>query len=220
MAVGDPVVIVAPTIVRYTFRNDMGNGKTADNVVDISLESSFTATRADAIADLHDDVIKAWQDKVVGPSWQYGNFVGAHWIDLHSADGETGELAPVAGHPITGTATGAMMAPNCCYLIHKNSTARRGQRQGRMYMVGVAEADADNLGRLTGAVVTSQTTRFEQFRSTIDAIASLSIESAAWRTVHVRKIEKLDPATWTWTSSTIDSVSCDPVIATQRRRMR
>jgi hypothetical protein len=221
MAFDDPVRILAPTMVRYSMVRTLPNNRASAAIVDVSLDVLPTATREDALASTGPWLVGKYQDLIVGPSWQYGTFVGAHWIDLDSLTGQTGFVGPQSGKPVTGTATASMCSPNCSYLIHKNSTSRRGQRQGRLYAVGVAENDVDSNGTLTTAVRNSETAKWEGFRNAIGTVTSLTgVESLAWRTIHVHKPNKDDPATWTWTSSTIDTVSCDNIIATQRKRMR
>jgi hypothetical protein len=88
-----------------------------------------------------------------------------------------------------------------------------------MYLGPIQEADADGVGIVNSAVRTAWTTRVEGLRTAIDAYNSLSVESAAWRTVHVHKLTD-NPSDWTWSSSTINTVDVDPVVATQRRRVR
>jgi hypothetical protein len=48
----------------------------------------------------------------------------------------------------------------------------------------------------------------------------VGLETTAWRVVHVHKVDKADPATWTWSSSDVTAATCDARVATQRRRLR
>jgi hypothetical protein len=216
-----PLTIVAPTIVRYTMKMVWGSSKIATNV-DINVDvSSGVGVRSKAIDALHGMVLPAWQNAMIPNVATDCTFVGAHWIDLDSPDGATGDLSPHAEAPTVGTRSDQMEPPNVCVLIHLNSASHRGERQGRMFFAPVRSAQVDSHGNVLAAAITGWTSQVDGFRQAVDNwTGTVDAESAAWRTVHVHKPNPSDQSTWTWSSTTIDSVSCDPRVATQRRRLR
>lgn len=215
------VVIVAPTIVRFTMQHLLNGTTAADVIVDLSVDAGPTGTRSSAVNDVIGHVSHWWQSHVIVNTWNNITYLGAHWIDIDSTGGATGTIGPSGSDPVTSTNTAPMTTPQVCFLIHKNSIAARGLRQGRLYWPNVGEADVDAKGNLTAPVIASQSGAFEGFRSTVGAYNNPPVvASVAWRTVHVHKPDKTDAGTWTWSSSTIDSCVCDPRVATNRRRYR
>jgi hypothetical protein len=223
MAKGLSAPIVAPTIVRYTFVHILQSGRKADNIMDISIGGSGLADRDAVIDDFNSHIAGYWQD---GPLYNYANtttFEGVHWLDLDSLGGRTGFLGPAGGHPTTGNGSTEPQAPNVAYLIHKNTTAQRGQRSGRCYIGDVREDRVDRNGVVSAPDKTSLNAQFATFKAAIDAYDTpphTGGQPCALRVVHVHKVSKLDPTTWTWSSSDITSFSCDNKVASQRRRLR
>ena len=217
-----PVLIVAPSIVRYSLKGHVAGGHNIVNNVDISLEAPPTKTRSDALSDFHGKLVGFWQDRMVSSMPSVYTFDGAHFVDLNTADGSTGDIAPNPAKPIVGPSGAAATSPQICFLVHLNSSSKRGQRQGRMYFGPIQESQVDGGGVISPSVQTGLQAVVENFRNDIGTYSSLSVESAAWRTVHVHKPDgtKDDPSTWTYSSSTIDNVAVDSQCATQRRRNR
>lgn len=223
MPVGPPVIIVAPTVVRFTMKHTRADGHHMDNVVDISIDGQGVFSRATVMADFLAHVCGFWQDRMLTHMSTGTHFIGASWIDLDSATGGTGALGPAAGHPTAGVTPPPFSSAQVCYLVHKNSTSGRGQRQGRWYVPDVAEGNVDDNGNVTAGAITSITNEANQFRTDVGSyeyVVGSGIHPVALRTVHVHKPVRTDPTTWTWTSSTVDNVVCDGKVATQRRRLR
>jgi hypothetical protein len=220
MAKLPPVHILAPTIVRYTFRHQIAGSKPADNVMDVSIDSEPTSARDTQVDIMNGVMCQLWQDHVVKWGSTTVFFMGAHWIDLNSLSGRTGDLAPHSGSPTNGTSAGPCASRAVSHLIHKLSTTARSQRQGRTYYPGVREGDIDESGNLSAGQVASMTSNFENFRTAISDQLSELEGTAALRTVHVHKANPLDPTTWVWTSSTVNACVCDPMVGTQRQRQR
>jgi len=214
------VAVIAPTIVRVSHHHLYG-GRNIVNVVDINVEALTGSSRADAVTELITHVAAPWQDNMIPNSSTGLTYQGGSWVDLDSATGGSGTFGPAAGHPTVGTRSDAFLPPNTSFLIHLHSTTTRGTRQGRLFIGPCREAQVDGGGNLLAGVASGLAGQVEAVRTAYDSISGGShIESTAWRTVHVHKPSKTDPLTWTWSSSTIDSVSCDAKVATQRRRLR
>lgn len=220
MAVGDPVRIVAPTITRFTMKHTTGGGRRADCVVDVSIDE-FSMSRDEGVNYVADHICAPWQDNILSQVAGNITFLGCHFVDLDSLSGETGDRGPTAGHPTTGAIVGTpFISPQVSYLVHKSAGSHRGTRNGRMYVPGLAESEVDEAGIVQASRVTSFNTKLESFRSALATIGGPLITSTAWRVVHVHKGDPEDPATWTWSSSTITSAFLDVKVATQRRRLR
>ncbi len=218
-----PVVIVAPTIVRYSFHHLLSGNRHFDSVWDISVEGDGVISRDSVLTDFNSHVNGYWQDKVVGPVLgTTTGFTGSDWIDLDSTTGATGVLGPAGGHPIVGTNPPPYAPHSVCYLIHKNSTAHRGQRQGRAYIPNIPEGKVGDDGILDGTFRSSIQTLMEAWRTQVGSYTypASTANPAALRVVHVRKPAPDDATTWVWSSTTVNSLTCDPLAGTQRRRMR
>lgn len=219
MAVGDPVRIVAPTVVRIGMTTGVNGNRHAVNISDVSLDAAG-GSRADFIAHCVPLIVKAWQNDIVGHYGPGLGFIGATWIDLDSLDGGSGFQTPDPTAPTTGTDSNVLAPPNVALLIHKNTITGRGHRQGRWFLPSVAEGKVDAAGVVEGATRVAWETNANAYRLAIEATASGGGTSAKLRVVHVHKGVKDDPATWTWSSSDVGNCTVDAVVATSRRRLR
>lgn len=109
-----------------------------------------------------------------------------------------------------GTGGGTPLPNNCAYLV-KKSTALGGRRnRGRMYLPCPSEADVDGAGLVLAASVTALNVQLAKLQS--------------GGTVHTAFGFVADPVvlheTGSQTPATVSDLSCQPKIATQRRRMR
>lgn len=220
MTVGDPVRVVAPTIVRITYKHVHTNGKAIDNVVDISLDE-FGVARDAAVAVMVGRVNKPWQQHMLQLMANNITFTGCAWIDLDRLDGTAGFQSPDGSASTTGALTVASLPPNSALLVRKNTAAVRGERQGRMFIAGPPEDSIGEDGAVTGAFATNSNNELAQYLSAIQSLPGTpALATTAVRVVHVHKHDSDDPADWDWSSSTVNSLVLDAKIATQRRRLR
>lgn len=214
-----PHIPVVPTICRFAMHSTISGGHRITNVIDVSIDSSIAGTREDSVNQAGPFIVAHWQSRIIAPGANTVNFTGCTFVDLHSVDGHTGSIPPQSGQPVTGTDGSTQASPQVAYLIHKNSTTRRGARQGRLYHGPVAEGNVDAAGVVSSAAMGALDSRFNGFRNDIGTHTDTAIESMAWRIVHVHK-PSADPDTWTYDSSTIDACVTDSQCATVRRRNR
>lgn len=218
-----PVKILAPSIVRYTMRMLCNGNVECNNIVDIALDASGVISRDTIIDDFNSHVNGLWQDSILGLYADVTEFLGSKWMDLNDTAGRTGDLGPASGHPTHGSAAGNQVPPNTAYLVHKMSSPKRGQKNGRMFVGDVNENSVDSRGFLSSGVKSSINTATNAFRTDVSSYqytGDVGAFPAAWRTVHVRKIDKLDPTTWVWSSSDITECVVDNLVASQRGRNR
>jgi len=134
--------LIAPGVVRYAV-NGTYDGHDVVNIVDMRLDTTGSiADRAGAAFDQAGIIINEWKDSMLPLMVSSYKAVSVSWIDLESEEGSVGERSSTdsTAFPASGSSGGAAMPGNVAARINKNTTATRGQRQGRMYLVGVSEA--------------------------------------------------------------------------------
>ena len=217
------VTIIAPTILRATFHQTLANNRTSDNVFDISVDGQGVIDRDTVLADLLSHLTGFWQDSGLHAYSVNSHFTGASFVDLDSPDGATGSLGPNPAKQLIGNVTGSVCPPNVSSLTTKVTISRRGEKQGRTYIPDVPEAQTGDNGSLSSAHQVLVHDSLEAFRTklgTYEFVPASGINPVAMRVVHVHKPDTSVPSTWTWTSSTVDSLITDDFCATQRRRLR
>lgn len=224
MPTPEPIQIVAPTIVRFTFLHSVTGGRPADCIIDVSLDE-FLTTRFTAVNDLIAPVCGEWQDTMVVQGSAALTYNGCNWIDLDSLGGARGFQGRIAGKPINGLQGGATAPPNVSWLLHKNCSHNRNQRAGRMYFPTIPEANIGDDGTITSTAYNNMQTSASLFRTHINSILGVGPATTAYRVVHVEERESnpTPPPSWiptAWSSSDVSSVVVDPKVATQRRRLR
>lgn len=146
--------------------------------------------------DLHD----AWTD-TMRPS--YATTVSMVATRVKYGPNATGPFGTFAA-PIAGTASGPQSPPNVAILVEKHTEMGGRGGHGRFYLPGVLEAWAEADGRLLPAghtVVTSCVVAL------LDAVQVIGNEMLLLHT------SSSDP-------TTVTELTVDPILATQRRRLR
>ncbi len=106
---------------------------------------------------------------------------------------------------------GSFLPQNCAYLIHKRSGLGGRRHRGRCYMPGVNDVLIDDKGLLNGTALTGVGNASEAWRIAIEAVGGVD------RMVILHTI----PVGGVVTAPTpVTVLNVDPVIATQRRRLR
>lgn len=222
------MVLVAPEIARYTVHGRYSDRPVA-NVLDIEIIQSGTpAERATAVAAHAGVLVSAWADNI--PENLFYEYVAqsVSWVDLNSETGTVGEttVGPGTDFPSAGVVGGAGMPGNVAFRVNKAIVAARGQRQGRMYLAGVAEAAtaAATPNIVDGAIATALNLDLAAFLTAITSTASVVPPSyAAYPVVvHTENVAPpgADPEIVFTGSSRINGLTVDTRIASQRRRLR
>lgn len=120
----------------------------------------------------------------------------------------TGPSALVVAN-ISGTGTAGEVNPNTAALVRKNTNEGGRSGRGRFYWPGVGEGDIGNAGVLTSAFIAGFPSKLTAFLGALDSadIPMVLLHSAA------SGIPITDPLT-------VTSLTLDPTVATQRRRLR
>ncbi len=111
---------------------------------------------------------------------------------------------------ITAGGTGAPLPQNSALLYHKRSNSAGRRNRGRFYLPGVGEGTIDGVGRIDPAQMAALNNLGTNFLAGVRASASV----AEMVILHSLGISPAGPPT------VVTKITCDPVIATQRRRLR
>lgn len=208
--------LIVDRVVRYTLNGRWSNDQRIATVIDMHVdEDALNVSREDAINNCAEDLRDNWQDHIVGGIQNNYTFEGISWVDLDSANGDTGSKGPNTGKAITGLNTSdPALPPNICMLVRKIVGGGRGIRTGRMYLPGLAENVVDENGVVLAAGVTGWNTALQTFLSDITNVDDVQADTA-YHMVVVHQPEGL-PAS----QSKVTALLAQPLIATQRRRLK
>lgn len=171
------------------------------------------------------DFADNWQDHVLQGLDSGVVIQSFEWRSLDPDDGSVGTHTPNTGKPGTGQVIGAGAPPNAALLVHKNTTTRpRGRRDGRSYLVGVAEAETNEDGTLSGTFLSAMNGHLADFYSGISDTATVWGGAAGDQYPVVLETTPASRAPGdtavTINSRRVRSITLDPMIATQRDRLR
>lgn len=185
------------------------------------------ATEApDHLDEDHAEVFRqSYQDLIVPlatPDWFLDGFT---WVSLDPDDANAGELAPLTTEPVRGEMTGASAPPNVCALVQKITPNRpRGRRDGRAYLPGVRETDVDVNGKFDAPTLTTYNNALSNFYAAVDdaGVAEGTTEWLRHFVVLETTPESRIPGTQEViiNSRRVTSLKLDPIVATQRNRLR
>lgn len=114
----------------------------------------------------------------------------------------------------TGTFTGAILPQNCAFLVRKLTASAGRRNRGRFYLppFGVGEGSVDAKGVIDSSGVTNIQNRVNAFRTALISTATIELPPVI---LHSTGSLPTVPAPTPITAFTVD-----PIIATQRRRLR
>lgn len=119
--------------------------------------------------------------------------------------------------PVTGTRTAtnitALGPPHLAFLIRKRTGFAGKRQRGRFYFPGVAEAEVDSEGKISGTIVSSMQAAFSQWFTALNGFAKPML-------AHTCFFEEDQPPCIPPAWTPIVSFEVDDVVATQRRRLK
>lgn len=220
--------LVAPGVCRYTVQGTYG-GRSIANIVDLYLEPTGGSDRHDMIEAMAGIIISAWADDVLDNIVTDYTAESLSWVDLDNAGGEVGSQTAGSGtdFPASGLATDQPMPGNVAFRVNKSITAARGQRQGRMYLVGVPEtATAANVpNTISGGVISAVNSDMAAFLGKMNVTLTGAVTGASALVVlhtHTEANPSPPPATITVYDdlSLVTALTLDSTLGSQRRRLR
>lgn len=212
--------LVAPGVCRFAC-NGTYSGQPVVNILDMHIDSLPAGDPREVNAyNQAGIIINQWSEDVMAHLSNKYIFESVSWIDLDTDEGSVGERAETSEVtlPVAGAGTWEAMPGNVALRINKNTVAKRGQRQGRMYLVGYAEAGTSQgePNQVTNSTLASLATTLTSFLGNInqsDIIGTDEEYSSELVVVHT----KLGQYT---NYSVVNSLTADPYLGSQVRRLR
>ena len=217
--------LVAPDICRYTV-NGVYAGRPVANVLDVGIFPTGATTRHTAIGYVAEIIISSWADDVCDNISDNYTAESLSWVDLDSSSGEVGNSTNGAttDFPFPGQASADAMPGNVSMRVNKNIVAARGQRQGRMYLVGCVETYTTDASpnTLQAGTITAINSDMAAFLAKVGATFSGGVTGDADLVVlHTHLDTSLTPPEIVYDGySVVGSLTCDSTLSSQRRRLR
>jgi len=195
-----------------------------DNVLDYTCSGGGVAgtDRHTEIDDAATRIVAAWQTDLLPHFCSDYTLENISWVDLDSSTGEVGTKSFSGSSPHVGGNTAAGATPQVAVLVKKITSGGRGSRQGRIYLAPPPEAGMDAAGLLIGSYLSDVQIALRAFlsHSTTDTVAGVG-EISDMVVTHFgpRPIRgSVDNRVGTHTKVT--DLVLEPLVATQRRRLR
>lgn len=207
--------IVAPGIARFTV-NGVFNGRPVANILDMQVDTTGSIlSRAESCFTIAGDIINNWADHVLPIVSSQYQFTSVSWVDLDSLTASTGERSSTSDTdlPAQGSASGGTAQGNVAFRVNKAGVASRGQRAGRMYLVGVSE-DANENSNGNQVNTAWQGYVNQAMQDFLDGITD-QLDDPQRQLVVVHVVDGLYQG-----YSEVTNLSCDPRFGSQRRRLR
>lgn len=211
-------VVYSPNVVEIALIHSYG-GRTAVNVwhMERNVEIGDPAWE-----DVVEDFVGNWQDHVLERLSNQVAFIRADWRSLDPGDNTVGTTLPIGGKATNGGQPGPPGPPNLALLVHKNTSNRpRGRRDGRSYLVGVDESTVDQTGTYLNAARVATNTQLQNFYDGISDISTFAWGDQ-WPVVLETTPASRAPGNTPVVigARRVTSITVDPLIATQRDRLR
>lgn len=212
------MALIAPGICRFSIIGTL-QGQQIVNVFDYQVDTTGDIqSRGTAIYELAGDILNNWTDHVLpGLSAEY-SATEVRWVDLNSADGETGSRSTTSNEtwPQPGTVTGGVLPNNVCALVVKRLEGKNRQaRNGLTRLAGVPEAFTvpSSGNNLTGDAVTGYTESLNEFLAGSNDVEGEG-DGITRKMVVVHTVEQVYSG-----YSDVETFQAKSVVGTIRRRM-
>lgn len=226
--VGMPFVV--PGVARFAINQQL-EGRPVVNVLDYVIDTTGSSMgRAEAVENQAKDIITQWTNTLFTFCVDDMTFDSVSYVDLDSADGVTGLVTSSDDEtlPQSGIGAGAPLPANTAALFTKQAPSARGRRNGRLFMAGLTESTttSDNGNRIEPANVTTLNAAAATFLANTNNTDGLGTAfESNMVVVHVltrgaSPRPGVPGPPLTGTHSVVQSFTVDPLLATQRRRLR
>ena len=221
------MAIIAPGIARFTVNQSFA-GQPVANIIDMRIDTTGSLDgRLEACTECARDILSNWNDHIRISQADDLTCLSVSWVDLDEPDGSTGEVTSGGGDtwPAVGGGGSAPFSANVAVLVTKvleNST--RNRRNGRMYLCGGAEtwttAGAPN--QVDAATRATLNANLATFLGDVNNGGDPFEASWSMCVVHTKRVE-VEPGVFEVVfdgSTDVGSLAVQPLLATQRRRLR
>lgn len=218
------MALIVPGVARFAVNQTLA-GRNVVNVLDYRIDTTgSTMSRDDAVAGQAGSIVEQWADLIVDQQVNDVSFVSVSWVDLNSSSGSTGTATTGGGYtlPVPGLGTAAPLPGNAAVLVRKNAGGGRATRSGRLYLAGMSEVGTSttNGNELDPAVVSGVTAAFTSFLANTNEVDTFGTAfSSEMVVVHITARDA-DNKPIAGVGNPVTSMVCDPLLATQRRRLR
>ena len=215
----------AHRIVRVTVNGHIGGHQIANVLHMFTDENLAGEGRPEAIDFAVKAVRVGWQGSILDGVTSAYVLDGFDWVDLNSADGQTGHMGPDPDLPTQGTQGGSGAPPAVSVLIRKNTDGGRQSRRGRLFVASPDETWIDSAGTLLEARQDTWQAIADEFLDATNDSSQTGFNDAChmvtvtWPTITVNGRKRPDP-NGVGTAHTVTSLTVAPNVATQRRRQR
>jgi hypothetical protein len=212
--------IIASGVCRYSV-NGSYQGHDVVNIVDMKIDTTGTPSdRGVACFDQAGIIINEWSDSILTKLAPQYSALSVSWVDLDDAEGSTGERSTTSEDtwPQTGGNASSAFPGNVALRVNKNIIAKRGQRQGRMYLCGIAEGFSSTAepNMIVPGNVAELNTALASFLGDIN-----QEQGGGVGTSYSSEMVVLHTAAGLYTDfSVVQSLTCDQYLASQVRRIR
>lgn len=218
--------LIYPGVTRFTVHGTYAGAEIA-NILDMHTDLAQTGTsRGDAIIDQAHIIVSAWCDQILPLVSNRYLATSVSWVDMNSSSGTTGETSDGTGtdFPNSGQDSGPPASANCAFLVHKQITAARGSRAGRMFLVGIGEGNTSTTAPndIVAGWVAAGNTRLGDFLNAINQEAGISGASYDSKLVvcHTRNAGTPEaPNIVANGYSNVSALTMDGKVHSQRRRL-
>lgn len=186
-------------------------GKAWTNVLHVRHDRPISSGNA---GDVAQEVLDAYVEELLPLMSELVTVTGAEYVDLDSAEGDTGSVTPSAGLTVTGGDSAQPVPINTAVLVRKNTEGGRAARNGRMFLPGMAEVNVDGAGIIASVSRTAWQTAADAFLNTVNDGGIASPEQVM--VVVSRPTVSATPGTF----NEVTSLNVSSLMATQRERMR
>lgn len=219
-----------PKVVQYTVHGSYGERKVA-NVLAYEVDTTgSTMDRPTAVYNMGGVLLNEWDDSILPNTNSLYKAESVSWIDLNSSSGVVGARTTSGAHvwPKAGGSNNASMPGNVARLVIKNVDGIRGAKRGRMYLAGVEESETfgSDQNRISTAVQALWAPKLTAFLGdTNQTDPGVTTYQSHMVVIHVTSRQP-DSAghpnklPLTGIGLHVTSLALDPLLATQRRRLR
>lgn len=168
------------------------------------------------------DFLNNWQDHIIPILESAYVLTGARYRSLDRNDLNSGTVPIDGTKPTAGQIAGDALPPNVAMLVHKITTGRqRGQREGRWFLAGLTAEAVDDNGSILASAQGTYQAGLDSFLSGVNdagfgtsggsGMVVLNAPAAS----RVKGTQEVDV-----TSRTVTKLQLDPLVSTQRDRLR
>lgn len=214
------MALVAPGCVRFALNGTIFGTRPWTNIWDVDILGDISNPRDEIAVAYAATIYDVWEGSIGLSVSEDVVLTDIGYVDLDSELGTSGNVPPPGGEPVAGAQTGEPSPANVSVLVTKQTASVRGDRNGRMYVPGLPEADAGGLD-LTGGALDVFADRCEAFLTNLTNPVEISPAVAQPVVIHTRNIGTPTAPNIVYSSHTpITALVPQARLATQRRRLR